>query len=300
MLSKAPRTPKIMRKLIIGASIFLIFLAVYGLLKTAFAPPPMGSRSAVPVVTTPTPNPNIQVASTAPAPDPISLVTPKPIPASKTALEPLKSRVVNHRPDQFRKGAVGKDELLAIQKAIGSIPWSLNGNPEAAADEDYSAIVRECKKSGEHDLLADLIAEAVSNDYQPNNEAANAAYSNELNSDFENGHPSDSSNGKSGSGMTAQRESSVDKVLTPPVNQPQPDLPPVTASPSPTPRPNPAEIAGARTIHRRHHSIVRHKIVDAKTRLLELWHRSLAQAGKTPKQALLWDSHEKATKSNQP
>jgi hypothetical protein len=36
-------------------------------------------------------------------------------------------------------------------------------------------------------LLTDLVTEAVSNDYQPNNEAANGAYFTELNSDFEKG-----------------------------------------------------------------------------------------------------------------
>ena len=42
-----------------------------------------------------------------------------------------------------------------------------------------------------HDLLTDLITEAVSNDYQPHNVAANGAYFTELNSDFENGVKTD-------------------------------------------------------------------------------------------------------------
>jgi hypothetical protein len=261
-----------MRKLITGASIILIFLSAYGLLKTVFATHPLKLRSDIAVATTPTPNPDIQLASTS-APAPIPQFTPEPIPVSKSTPEALKSRVVNHQPDQFRKGAVGKDELVAIKKAIKSIPWSLNANPEAAANEDYSAIVKECEKSGEHELLADLVAEAASNDYQPNNEAANAAYSTELNSDFENGHQSDTSNGESTGEMTAGQEPSVDRALTPTVNQP--DIAPSAAPASPAPRPAPAEITRAKTVHVRHRTIVRHRIVDAKTRLLELWHQSL-------------------------
>ena len=66
-----------------------------------------------------------------------------------------------------------------------AIPLSRNSDPKAAAGEDYAAIVKECQKSSVHDLLTDLIAEAASNDCQPNNEAANGAYFTELNSDFE-------------------------------------------------------------------------------------------------------------------
>jgi hypothetical protein len=263
-----------MRKLITGALIFLIFLSVYGVLKTVFEPHPL-LRSANTVATTPAPNQNIRLVSTAPAPVPSPQFTPEPVPQSKSTLEALKSRVVKHQPDQFRKGAVGDDELIAITKALKSIPWSLNANPEAAAHEDYSAIVKECEKSGEHDLLEDLIAEAVSNDYQPNNEAANAAYSTELNADFENGHQSDSSNGKSSGQTIAGQEPSVDQAPIPAVNQQDPPAP--AASLSPAPGPAPAETTRAKIVHTRHHNIVRRKIVDAKTRLLELWHQSLAQ-----------------------
>jgi hypothetical protein len=262
-----------MRNLIIGASIFLIFLSGYVLLKTVLNPHPSKLRAVITVAATPAPNPNVQLASSAPAP------APEPIPLSKSSLEPLKSRVVSHQPDQFQKGAVGKEELIAIEKAIKSIPWSLNSNPEAAANEDYSAILKECEKSGEHDLLADLIAEAVSNDYQPNNETANAAYSADLTADFENGHQS--SNGKSTGEMTAEQVQSADKALTPTLNRP--DTPPAAASSSPVPGPAPAEITRAKSVHVRHHTIVRHRIVDAKTRLLELWHQSLDQTEKPPK-----------------
>jgi hypothetical protein len=102
-------------------------------------------------------------------------------------LKPLKRRVVKHQPDQFRVGAISKEELSAIKKAIKTIPWSRNSDPKAAADEDYAAIVKECEKSAVNGLLTDLVTEAVSNDYQPNNEAANGAYFTELNSNFENG-----------------------------------------------------------------------------------------------------------------
>jgi hypothetical protein len=268
-----------MRKLITGASIFLILLSVYVLLRTVLNPHPSKLRSVITVATTPTPNPNVQLASTAPAPAPIPQFTPEPIPLSKSTLEPLKGRVVNHQPDQFRTGAVGKEELIAIEKAIKSIPWSLNSDPEAAANEDYSAILKECEKSGEHDLLADLIAEAVSNDYQPNNETANAAYSADLTADFENGHQS--SNGKSTGEMTAGQVQSADKALTPTLNRS--DTPPAAASSSPVPGLAPAEMTRAKSVHVRHHTIVRHRIVDAKTRLLELWHQSLDQTEKPPK-----------------
>jgi len=230
-------------------------------------------KSAVTVATTPTPNPDIQLASTAPAP------TPEPIPLSKSSLPPLKSRVVSHQPNQFRKGAVDKDELIAIEKAIKSIPWSLNSNPETAANEDYSAIVKECQKSGEDNLLADLVAEAVSNDYQPNNETANVAYSTKLTADFENGHQS--SNGKSTVELTAGQVQSADKALTPALNRP--DAPAPAVSSSPAPRLASAEITRGKTVHFRHRAIVRHRIVDAKTRLLELWHQSLEQTEKPPK-----------------
>src|ERR1700760_1608737 len=179
-----------MRKLITGASIFLIFLSIYVLLRTVLDPHPSKLRSAITVATTPTPNPDTRLASTAPAPAPLPQLTPEPIPLAKSNLEPLKSRVIKHQPDQFRTGAVGKEELIAIEKAIKSIPWSLNSNPEAAANEDYSSIVKECERRGERDLLADLVAEAVSNDYQPDNETANAAYSTALTADYENGHQS--------------------------------------------------------------------------------------------------------------
>jgi hypothetical protein len=98
---------------------------------------------------------------------------------------------VKHQPDQFRKGAISKEQLAAIKNAIRNIPWSRNGDPKAAADEDYAAIVKECEKSSVHDLLTDLITEALSNDYQPNNETANAAYLAELNTNFENGAKTD-------------------------------------------------------------------------------------------------------------
>ena len=110
---------------------------------------------------------------------PATSVEPTPTP------KPLKSRVVKHQPNQFRKGALSKEELSAIKKAIRTIEWSRNSDPKAAADEDYAAIVKECEKSSVHDLLADLITEAASNDYQPGNEAANSTYITELVSHFE-------------------------------------------------------------------------------------------------------------------
>lgn len=150
--------------------------------------PPTQSTPTTTVATTATSTPSILPASTTPrhesTPE-LTQSTPtttiEPIPTPK----PLKSRVVKHQPNQFRKGALSKEELSAIKKAIRTIQWSRNSDPKAAADEDYAAIVKECEKSSVHDLLADLITEAASNDYQPGNEAANSTYITELVSDFE-------------------------------------------------------------------------------------------------------------------
>ena len=185
-----------MRKLISGASIILIFISIYGLLKTVFDAQQVKSAPAMAIATTPTPSPNMLLASTTPTPDPTPEPTPTPTLVSTPTPRPLKSRVVKHQPDQFRKGAISKEELSAIKKAITAIPWSRNSDPKAAADEDYAAILKECEKSRVHDLLTDLITEAVSNDYQPHNVAANGAYFTELNSDFENGVKTDRENGE--------------------------------------------------------------------------------------------------------
>ena len=90
-------------------------------------------------------------------------LTPKPTPAPElaSAPKPLKSREVKHQPDQFRKGALGKEELSAIKKALETIQWSRNSDPKAAADEDYAAILKECQNSNLHYLLTDLITEAA-------------------------------------------------------------------------------------------------------------------------------------------
>ncbi len=183
-----------MRKLINGASIILILISIYVLLKTVFDAQQVKSTPATAVAATPPSSPNLLLASTTATPDPTPELTPTPTPVSTPTPKPLKSRVVKHQPDQFRKGAISKEELSAIKKAIKTIPWSRNSDPKAAADEDYTAIVKECEKSPVHDLLTDLITEAVSNDYQPNNQTANSAYFTELNSDFENGVKTDRKN----------------------------------------------------------------------------------------------------------
>jgi hypothetical protein len=217
------------RKLITGVSLIVIFVSIFGILKTIFdASPVQSTTTTVPKVASSTPNivqlstPGIEpmpqpgkskptatvpitaisspgnlAMSTIPRPEatpksaqsaptttaePIPTTTAEPTPT----LKPLKRRVVKHQPDQFRKGAISKEEMSAIKKAIKTIPWSRNSDPKAAADEDYAAIVKECEKSGVDGLLTDLVTEAVSNDYQPNNEAANSAYITELNSDCEN------------------------------------------------------------------------------------------------------------------
>ena len=210
------------RKLITAASLIVIVISIFGILKTIFDASPVRSTRTITVAAAATSTPNILQASTpgiAPVPEsrqstPTATVTttatstpsilprstvPKPEATPKSGqstpttvdptppLKPLKRRVVKHQPDQFRKGAISKEELSAIKKAIKTIPWSRNSDPKAAADEDYAAIVKECKKSAVNGLLTDLVTEAVSNDYQPNNEAANGAYFTELNANFENG-----------------------------------------------------------------------------------------------------------------
>jgi hypothetical protein len=270
-----------MRKLIIGASIILIFISIYVLLKTVSHSHQAKSSAATAVATTPAPSSHILPASMTSTPNPPPQSTPAPTPVSALTLAPLKIRVVEHQPDQFRKGAISTEELSAIQKAIQAIRWSRNSNPKAAANEDYAAIVKECEKSSVPNLLPDLITEAVSNDYQPNNEAANVAYSTELNSDLENADHSESSNGKSAGQMTVGEGTTVDGGSTPTVSQPEVKTSATTSSPAPPP-PS-AEVIRSKTGHPRHRSIVRHKIVDVKTQLLTLWHKSLAEPEKSPK-----------------
>jgi hypothetical protein len=209
-------------KLINGASLIVICISIYGLLRTILDAPPTQSTPTKAIATTATSTPSILPVSTTPRHEPtpeLTQSTPsttvattatstpgilsvsttpkheptlektqstptttvKPTPTPK----PLKSRVVKHQPNQFRKGALVQEELSAIKKAIRTIQWSRNSDPKAPADEDYAAIAKECEKSSVHDLLADLITEATSNDYQPGNEAANGTYITELVSDFE-------------------------------------------------------------------------------------------------------------------
>jgi hypothetical protein len=220
------------RKLITGASLVVILISILGILKTIFDASPVRSARTTTVATVTTSTPNIFQVSTPgiePIPEPrqstptatvaitatstpgilpVSTIpgpaaTPKSAPSTPTTtaeptptLKPLKRRVVKHQPDQFRQGAISKEELSAIKKAIKTIPWSRNSDPKAAADEDYAAIVKECEKSSVDRLLTDLVTEAVSNDYQPNNEAANSAYFTELNSEVENGVKTDRKKGK--------------------------------------------------------------------------------------------------------
>ena len=177
-------------KLITGASLIVIFASVYGLLKTIFDAPPIQSTRATTIATSATSTPSILSVSTTPGPEPAPeptqstpTTTVEPTPSPK----PLKGRVIKHRPDQYPKGALSKEELSAIKKAIRTIQWSRNSDPKAAAHEDYAAIVKECENSSVHYLLEDLITEVASNDYQPDNEVANTTYINELISDFKNG-----------------------------------------------------------------------------------------------------------------
>jgi len=257
-----------MRKLIIGASIILILISSYNLLKAVFASRQTKSASPTALATSPTPVPDKLLPSTTPTHTPTF------------ALEPLKGRVVEHQPDQFRQGAISGEELSAIQKAIETIPWSRNSNPKAAANEDYAAILKECEKSGVHGLLTDLITEAVSNDYQSNDQAANNAYSTELSADFEKNEQGASSNGGSSAVVPAGKGMSVNSGLTPTADKPH--VPANVISWSPVLPPTPAVAVRSKTGHIKHRSIVRLKIVDVKVRLLELWHQSLAQTAKSP------------------
>jgi hypothetical protein len=175
-------------KLVTSAYLTVIFISISGMLKMIFDAPPIQSTSTTTVAHPATSPPSVLPISRTLGPEP----TPEPTQSTRIATvhptptpKPLKSRVVKHQPNQFRKGALSKEELSAIKKAIRTIQWSRNSDPKAAADEDYAAIVKECEKSSVPDLLADLITEAASNDYQPGNEAANSTYITELVSDFE-------------------------------------------------------------------------------------------------------------------
>jgi len=209
-------------KLVTSAYLIVIFVSICGMLKMIFGAAPIRSTptttvahvatsppSVLPTFRTlgpePTPEPTQSTPTTTGATastSPPSILpisgTPEPEPAAEstqpTLIEtvhptptpkPLKSRVVRHQPNQFRKGALSKVELSAINKAMRTIQWSRNSDPQAAAHEDYAAIAKECEKSSVHDLLADLITEAASNDYQPGNEAANSIYIAALISKFE-------------------------------------------------------------------------------------------------------------------
>jgi hypothetical protein len=175
-------------KLITSAYLIVIFSCIYGMLKMIFDAPPIQSTRTTTVATDATSTPSSLPIPRTPGPEP----TPAPTQSTPTETvhptptpKPLKSRVVRHQPNQFRKGALSKEELSAIKKAISTIQWSRNSDPQAAAHEDYAAITKECDKSSVHDFLADLITEAASNDYQPGNEAANSTYNATLISDFE-------------------------------------------------------------------------------------------------------------------
>ena len=226
LLARLSRSPDRMLKqrLIACAWLIVIFISIYGTLELTFHAQPIQSTPSTTVATTASSAPSILSASTTPslqptrqpiqsassttagttassAPSILSASTtpslqptPEPAPSTPTATvgptptsKPLKSRVIKHQPSQFRTGALSKEELSVIKKAIRTIQWSRNSDPKAAADEDYAAIVKECEKSNVHDLLADLITEAASNAYQPDNEAANTTYINDLISDFETG-----------------------------------------------------------------------------------------------------------------
>ena len=53
------------------------------------------------------------------------------------------------------------------------------------------------------------------------------------------------------------------------------------ASRSPTQQPDSARVIGSRIPNVRHRTFVRHRIVDVKTRLIALWHQSLARSEKS-------------------
>ncbi len=257
-----------MLKLITGASVILIFVALYGVLKPDFGSHRQNRTPVASAATTPMPTSPIILVSVTPTPMPSPLLAATP--------EPLKTRVVKHQPDQFRKGAMSKEELSALKKAIESIQWSRNPDPKAAANEDYTAIVKECEQSSVGDLLTDLVTEAIANDYQPNNEAANAAYSGEMSADFEKVGRNDLSN------QTTLREAAGgvtnnDRGST---------------SSSSARRPTCAAAAPTKVGHPRHRLTVRHRLVDVKARLLALWHQSLAESEKSDKGTALSDSRD--------
>jgi hypothetical protein len=287
-----------MRKLVSGASILLILIASYLLLHRVFQTQHVKSTPPLVVTATATPSPDMLLVAAAPTPDPTPAVNSTPVLDSTTALKPLNSRVVLHQPDQFRKGALSAEEFSAVNQAIKVIPWSRNANPKAAADEDYAAIIKECKVNSVHDLLADVITEAVSNDYQPNNEAANSTYFAELNSNFESGDQPHRSTDQSTGELDAGQVADVDSKLTP--KTAHPDVLANATSVSPSQQTTSAEVNRPKIGHVRHRSIVRHQMLDVKTRLLALWHQSLAPSEKCSKSALFWDWREMKTKKVSP
>jgi hypothetical protein len=89
-----------MLKLITGASVILILVALFGVLKPDFGShrqngTPVASAATIQMPATPMPTPPIILVSVIPTamPSPLLAATP----------EPLKIRVVKHQPDQFRK-----------------------------------------------------------------------------------------------------------------------------------------------------------------------------------------------------
>jgi hypothetical protein len=104
-----------------------------------------------------------------------------PIPTPTATL--LKIRIIKHSP----KSKMDADELASVKKALKAINWSRNPDPKEAADVDYSAIVKILCKGRTTQSFPDLIWEAESNDYQPNNEKANDEYQAQLSDDFESG-----------------------------------------------------------------------------------------------------------------
>jgi hypothetical protein len=208
-------------KLVTSAYLIVIFISICGILKMTFDAPPIQSTSTTTVAHAATSSPSVLPISRTLGPEPtpepaqsthttaVATATsppiilpisgkpgPEPTPESPKSTptetvhptptpKPLKSRVVKHQPNQFRKGALSKEELSAINKAMRTIHWSRNSDPQAAAHEDYTAIAKECEKSSVPDLLTDLITEAASNDYQAGNETANSIYIAALISNFE-------------------------------------------------------------------------------------------------------------------
>jgi len=165
-----------MRAVLFFSIAVLALVLLMAVLKRSSSAP----RATISAIPFPAPTAMLAAASQTPTASPN---VPQPEASSTPTAQPLKSRIVVHHPEQF--GKISTAELAVIKKALRTIRWSRNGDPGAAADEDYAAIVKYFKDGTPHNLFADLIAEIEGNDYRLGDGAANDTYSLRVQADFD-------------------------------------------------------------------------------------------------------------------